>query len=200
MTGIDLFAGAGGFSLGAEQAGINALLAIERDKDAHETYLANFGCGWNLDIRDVDTDWISTKDIIFGGCPCQSFSRLNTRTRNTDNPNANLFLEFVRFVKDIKPKWFVFENVPALMTFNKGETMREICACFRVLGYVLDIKVLDAYNYYVPQKRCRLFIIGNKENIAPIDIKKYPVKKWVSDAFDELPELKNGVFYGLYGF
>ena len=114
--GIDIFSGAGGLSLGAEWAGVNVKIAIEKDKSAAETYKLNHKEATVLcdDIKDINAQSLIGDQpvfIIMGGPPCQGFSLSNTMSRNMDNPNNHLFEEFLRFVKDIKPKWFLFENV-----------------------------------------------------------------------------------------
>lgn len=87
-----------------------------------------------------------------GGPPCQGFSLSNTRTRNMENKNNFLFLEFVRLVKEIKPTWFVLENVWGLTNINEGQTKTMIENCFQELGYKVKSEVLWASDYGVPQK------------------------------------------------
>ena len=116
LYGIDIFSGAGGLSLGAELAGISIAHAIEINESASKTFMRNHkGATVHTDdIKNIDASSLSTKKpvfIIMGGPPCQGFSLSNTRTRNMDNPKNYLFLEFVRFVKDLRPEWFVLENV-----------------------------------------------------------------------------------------
>ena len=116
--GIDLFAGAGGLSLGAEMAGISMRYAVESDTHAAASYRKNFkeATVFCEDIRKLSTDGLKSEPvfIIMGGPPCQGFSLSNTKTRDMSNPNNRMFEEFVRFVHDIDPTWFVFENVYVL--------------------------------------------------------------------------------------
>ena len=112
-------------------------------------------CG---DIRDVKaTDFLNKDEevfIIMGGPPCQGFSMSNTMSRNMDNPNNLLFKEFVRLVSEIKPRWFVLENVWGMTKMNNGETIEMIKHCFEEIepGYKVKWKVLWADEYGVPHK------------------------------------------------
>ena len=168
LVGIDIFSGAGGLSLGAEMAGIQVKCAIEKNESAVETFKNNHK---KAHVFSSDIQAISSEDvlnhakntfIIMGGPPCQGFSLSNTRTRNMDNPNNMLFTEFVRLVKDIQPKWFLFENVWGITNINNGEVMNHIKSCFEELGYKVVACVLKASNYGVPQNRERFFMVGNR--------------------------------------
>lgn len=168
--GMDIFSGAGGLSLGAEMAGITVRYAIEINKSAAYTYKKNHPETSVLceDITKLDPKKIVGEKelfIIMGGPPCQGFSMSNTVNRNMDNPKNQLFREFVRFVKELNPTWFVFENVWGLTKINNGETKKVIEQCFEELGYTVSSKVLWASDYGVPQNRNRFFLIGNKNGI-----------------------------------
>ena len=148
--GIDIFAGAGGLSLGAEMAGITISHAIEINRSAVRTYERNHPdtkviCS---DIRDLDPTDLKPKDkgvfIIMGGPPCQGFSLSNTRTRTMKNPNNSLFEEFLRFVQEIQPDWFLFENVYGFTNMSNGAVRRLVEICFRSLGYEVADEVLWA--------------------------------------------------------
>lgn len=120
MVGVDLFAGAGGLSLGARLAGVEVKLAIESDIFAAETYSYNHPSTRVLvkDVRSIHPlDSVSTRKdmILFGGPPCQGFSTSNQKTRNLENPNNWLFREFLRVASLIKPAWIVFENVTGIL-------------------------------------------------------------------------------------
>ena len=114
LIGIDLFAGAGGLSLGAEMAGISMRYAVEADAYAAASYKRNFknATVFCEDIRKLSADKLNTQPvfIIMGGPPCQGFSLSNTKTRDMSNPNNRMFEEFLRFVDKIAPTWFVFEK------------------------------------------------------------------------------------------
>lgn len=200
-TYMDLFAGAGGMSLGFDNAGFKNLLAVEFNKDFAETYKKNFP-RHNLIVDDIKNvteqqiyDIIKNEkvDVIIGGPPCQGFSIAGNIGRNfIDDDRNRLFKEFVRFVKIIKPKVFVLENVAAMERHNKGKTIKEIVSSFKEIGYDIKYKVLNAVNYGVPQERRRIFIVGTlgENNFEyPQEINKTVT---VKDAIDDLPKLENG--------
>ena len=200
-TYMDLFAGAGGMSLGFDNAGFKNLLAVEFNKDFAETYKKNFP-RHNLIVDDIKNvtekqiyDIIKNEkvDVIIGGPPCQGFSIAGNIGRNfIDDDRNRLFKEFVRFVKIIKPKVFVLENVAAMERHNKGKTIKEIVSSFKEIGYDIKYKVLNAVNYGVPQERRRIFIVGTlgENNFEyPHEINKIVT---VKDAIDDLPKLENG--------
>ncbi len=194
--GVDIFSGAGGLSLGAEMAGIKIAIAVERDTAAAKTFAKNHPNAQVIceDITQIDPLNFVKKNpfIVFGGPPCQGFSLSNTKTRTSDNINNSLFLEFVRFVKVLKPKWFLFENVEGIKYFNKGKTVQEIKDCFREIGYVTTEDVLYASDYGVPQHRNRFFMVGNRLDIDFKFPRKYNSKVCVNDAISDLPDLQNG--------
>ena len=197
--GIDIFSGAGGLSLGAEMAGIKILHAIEINDSAAKTFSRNHK-GAQIhkgDICDIAPKSLHTEKqpvfVIMGGPPCQGFSLSNTRSRNMENKKNYLFLEFVRFVKEIKPKWFVLENVWGITNINEGKTQRMIEECFEALGYTVKSKVLWASDYGVPQRRNRFFMVGNNMGIEfefPKKHKGRPIT--VEEAIGDLPDLTNG--------
>lgn len=156
LTVIDLFAGAGGFTLGFVQAGFIPIFAVEFDKDAATTYEANFGphcC--TKDINEVDS--FPAADIIIGGPPCQGFSNLGAHIQN--DPRNQLWRHFVRAVKQAQPSLFIVENVPPLLNSEEGqELMRET----RKLGYQVEGRILNSADYGAPQVRKRTIIIGSK--------------------------------------
>ena len=127
-----------------------------------------------------------------GGPPCQGFSLSNTISRNMENPKNFLFKEFVRFVKVLKPIWFVLENVKGITSINHGNTQLLIEDCFRELGYTVKSKVLCASDYGVPQNRHRFFMVGNCLNIDFDFPKETDIKVSVNDAISDLPSLNNG--------
>ena len=185
---IDLFSGSGGMSAGFIKAGLNCLAGIDFSKDAIETFSYNHKKSIAIcdDIRKIKIkdflDKINNKKIhiICGGPPCQGFSTIGAG--DAEDSRNHLFLEFVRFVKSIKPKIIVIENVTGLLAKKNINTLKSIFKSFEQLGYQLDIKVLSSHHYGVPQKRRRVIIIGNIINVENL----YPQKK-----YDEL--LKKGL-------
>ena len=198
LIGIDLFAGAGGLSLGAEMAGISMQYAVEADIYAAASYKRNFKKATVFcdDIRTLSTEGLKSRPVfmIMGGPPCQGFSLSNTKTRDMSNPNNRMFEEFLRFVHDIGPTWFVFENVYGLTKFKNGEEniQNHIENQFRNIGYKVKSKILYASDYGVPQRRNRLFIVGNKNGIDFEFPKEFDYSVSVDEAISDLPILENG--------
>ena len=198
--GIDIFSGAGGLSLGAEMAGIRISTAIEINKSAAQTFLRNHKGAEVLqdDIQEIDPKTLIKDNkpvfVIMGGPPCQGFSMSNTRTRNMENTKNFLFLEFVRFVQDIRPAWFVLENVWGITNINEGKTQSMIEDCFRAIdGYDnISSSILWASDYGVPQNRNRFFLVGNRLGIDFKFPKKHNSIITVEEAIGDLPSLQNG--------
>lgn len=172
LTYIDLFSGAGGLSLGFEQAGFQQLLSVEMEPDYCQTYRANFSHHQLLQ-KDLTTlteqDLINclngqSVDLVIGGPPCQGFSMAGKIGRTfTDDPRNHLFKEFVRIVKIVRPCFFVMENVARLYTHNSGKTRTEIIQAFQNIGYSVECKVLNAADFGVPQIRSRVIFIGRRD-------------------------------------
>ncbi|WGQ15036.1 DNA cytosine methyltransferase [Sphingobacterium faecium] len=196
LVAVDIFSGAGGLSLGAEMVGIKVAVAIEKDRNSALTFQKNHPNSKVImdDICNLTPCEIAPYEpfILFGGPPCQGFSSSNTKSRNLDNPNNFLFHQFIRFVKDLKPKWFLFENVEGITTFEKGNTIKEIKLLFEELGYLTNEKVLCASNYGVPQDRKRFIMVGNRLGIDFEFPKPIESRVTVGDAFEDLPSLRNG--------
>lgn len=164
---LDLFSGAGGMGHGFKQAGFNIVLANDIFKEAAITYTKNnpeinFIEGSitekNIKERIIDISQKNSIDIIIGGPPCQGFSLAGKRL--SDDPRNFLYKEFVSLVDRLKPKVFVMENVPGILSSNGGKTFESIKTEFSALGYSVSAKKLLASDYGVPQKRKRVFIIG----------------------------------------
>lgn len=197
MIGIDLFAGAGGMSLGAAMAGINVKVSIENDKHAIATYARNHPstriyANDITQINDFDLDFGMGPKVLFGGPPCQGFSTSNQKTRSSHNPTNWLFGEFIRMVGLSEPDWVVFENVKGILETENAKFFHYTYDSLKKLGYLMDHAVLNAADFGVPQFRNRLFIIGNKRKkpVLPIAVQKDKVCVW--DAIADLPELANG--------
>lgn len=163
---IDLFCGCGGLSLGFEQAGYNVLLGIDNWEDALVTFRHNHHgsetmCAdlMNLSPFDVEKKIGKQKvDLIIGGPPCQGFSIAGKRI--IDDDRNKLYKSFVRMVAHFKPKAFVLENVPNILTIGDGIIKRAIITDFEALGYKVVNKVLLASDYGVPQNRRRAIFVG----------------------------------------
>lgn len=178
-TVADLFSGAGGLSLGFKMAGFKIIFALDIDWSAMRTYIKNNpGVAWiNKDIRKVPVYEIMEVagvgkgdiDIMVAGIPCEGYSLLNRRYDPSD-PRNYLFLEYIRVVKDLKPKAVVIENVPGLFKRANGTFRKAIEEALKNLGYTVRSFQLNALDYGVPQKRIRVFFVGmlgSKENFEP---------------------------------
>ena len=181
-------------------AGVKISSAIEIDKSAAHTFLRNHKGSKVLqgDICEIDPKSLIKKNkpvfVIMGGPPCQGFSMSNTRTRNMENQKNFLFLEFVRFVQEIRPAWFVLENVWGITNINDGKTRTMIEDHFRAIDGYDNIcsSILWASNYGVPQKRNRFFLVGNRLGIDFKFPEKHASTITVKEAIADLPSLQNG--------
>ncbi len=170
-TLIDLFSGAGGFSVGFERAGFKTILGLDIHRAAAETFMRNFPkAGFILgDARRVSIELVLEAaagvrpDVITAGVPCQGFS-LNNRKRHADDQRNYLFLEVVRFAEALRPKVLVIENVPGMASTRKGGAdlsfAHEVAFAIEELGYEVSFARLNAADYGVPQTRERIFFVG----------------------------------------
>lgn len=174
-TSIELFAGAGGLALGIERAGFDSIGLIEIDKDASDTLKFNRP-NWNVincDIANISEQNLSRffginkgeLDLLSGGAPCQSFSYAGKRL-GLEDARGTLFYHYAKFLEQLQPKMFLFENVRGLLTHDKGRTYQTILDIFEGAGYVIQKAVLNAWDYGVAQKRERLITIGIRKDLA----------------------------------
>lgn len=165
-TFIDLFSGCGGMSLGFEWNGFKELLAIDNWKDALATYeynrknthtlCADLSC---LSPDKVKEDYnITNVDVIIGGPPCQGFSVAGKRI--IEDERNKLYKSFVNFVKCFHPKAFVMENVPNILSIGDGIVKDSIMKDFEAIGYTVNVQVMTASDYGVPQNRRRAVFVG----------------------------------------
>lgn len=199
---IDLFCGCGGFSKGFENAGYTVELAIDSWKDAIETFNINHKkkTGVTKNIYDFSNEEIKkfgkehNIQGIIGGPPCQGFSMVGKRQAG-DERNT-LYLQYVRFVEQIRPEFFILENVKGLLTLEKGYFKKEIIDRFSELGYNVTYKVLRASDYGVPQNRERVFFVGLRKDIFKDKFFNYPQPLnhivGTEEALSDLPSLDNG--------
>ena len=200
LTGIDLFAGAGGLSLGAEMAGLEVSCAVEIDTFAAKAYQINHPhtCMLNTDISCITGEILkkkfkmNTPVILFGGPPCQGYSTSNQKTRNKDNPKNWLFKEFIRIIQEFGPEWVLLENVKGILETERGFFREIIRTQIETLGYTCTEFVPSAIDFGVPQKRNRYFIIGSRKGLVPVLPKKSSKIVTVGDALGDLPILGNG--------
>ena len=170
---VDLFSGAGGLSLGFKQAGFNKIMSVEIDKDASNTMRKNFPNSYHYEgnIEHLENSTIKKIignqliHIICGGPPCQGFSVAGLR--NPNDKRNQLFNEFVRIVSVIKPWYVVLENVPGILTMEKGKFYMQILKQFESIGYKnMSVRILEAAMFGVPQLRTRAIFVGNRLNLA----------------------------------
>lgn len=195
---IDLFAGVGGLSLGFEKCGFNVVMANEYDPAIAAAYETNHKktkmiCGdiTSLDLNEVFSDYAGKIDVIIGGPPCQGFSQKGQRKTIHDERNF-LFKYYVKVVELIRPRYFVMENVPNLLTAEKGFFLKEIEELFNDMGYQLKTGVLNASDYGVPQNRRRAVIIGKFGEEAPELPSPYNKNVTIWDAISDLAYLNSG--------
>ncbi len=205
-TVVDLFCGAGGASYGFQSAGFNVVLGIDHLIPALNTFKKNHENSSTIlgDIKDISPeliedilDGINVK-VLIGGVPCQGFS-LNNRKRREDDPRNQLFYEFVRFIKILKPDMIMLENVSGMKSMKNGEVVEtirsEIISAGEEIGkkYNVEYKMLNAADYGVPQLRNRLIFLGGSSNFNIT----FPKQKFspdnyrtVRDAIGDMPSLK----------
>jgi DNA (cytosine-5)-methyltransferase 1 len=218
MRVLDTFSGAGGFSLGFEMAGFEVVGAIELDKWASETFAFNHPNAKvvKADITELsDADIIESfgplnAEIIVGGPPCQGFSLANANSGDPKDPRNSLFIEFMRFGSLLKPEIMIMENVPNILKAKtaSGEFVKEIIIqAFIDIGYKVEVAVLSATDFGVPQIRKRVFFIASRNRLDnPFPSPTHEIKQefvldlknnllptptlW--DAISDLPELAAG--------
>ncbi|HXE06521.1 MAG TPA: DNA cytosine methyltransferase [Acidobacteriaceae bacterium] len=199
--GIDLFAGAGGLSLGFEQAGFDVRAAVEIDPVHCAVHDFNFPMCRSIcasasaisgsDIRRAAKIGDTRVDVVFGGAPCQGFSLMGKRA--LDDPRNGLLLEFARLTTELDADYFVFENVKGLTIGRHKQLLHEFIELFQRSGYqlLLPYKVLNAADYGVPQDRQRLFLVGAKKGKR---LPQYPLptpnsRTTVWEAIGDLPNI-----------
>lgn len=201
-TVLDLFCGCGGISKGFELAGFSIIGGIDFNKDATETFKLNFP---KATVKCVDISTISDEevvelyhgvDVIVGGPPCQGFSSANRWQKELDDPRNKLFFQYLRFVKNLRPKIILIENVRGLLTRDNGYAKERIVELLSDMGYNVNNTILDSSNYGVPQIRKRAFFVAIKKDFSDKtfdfnSIQHLP-KVTVEDAIGELYQIENG--------
>lgn len=164
---IDLFAGIGGIRLGFEGDSNNTqcVYSSEWDKFAQKTYKANFGVIPDGDITKVKASSIPQFDVLLAGFPCQPFSSIGKREGFANETQGTLFFDVLRILKYHMPKSFLLENVPGLLTIQKGETFNIIIGALKEAGYSVHHKVLEASDFGLAQSRKRIIIVGFRNDI-----------------------------------
>lgn len=188
---VDLFAGAGGFSLGAMLAGMKVVAALENNKQATHTYRRNLIDSKLAETRLCEEDIldlaprefmkkagleIAQCDLLLGGPPCQGFSAHRFKDAGVGDPRNRLLLRYFEYVRLLRPAYFLVENVPGLLWPRHSHFVDKFYVTARAAGYeVLDPVMLNARDYGVPQSRRRIFILG-------YDKKRVAAPSWPPDA------------------
>lgn len=205
-TVVSTFAGCGGSSLGYSMAGFRELLAVEWDDNAVETFKLNFPeiPVYHGDIAKCSVEWVLKEtglkvgelDVLDGSPPCQGFSTAGKR-QLADSRNQ-LFMEFVRLLRGLKPKVFVMENVSGMVKGKMKIVFAEILRELKASDYKVSARLLNAMYFNVPQSRQRLIFIGVRDDLGiepshptaesePITVKE----AWVNVECQEPPPLSN---------
>ncbi|ENY6786529.1 DNA cytosine methyltransferase [Providencia rettgeri] len=217
IKAIDLFSGAGGFSLSATNAGVQVLAAIELDRAAAKTYETNFNVIRKMDVKVLDEDINNIDipalradlelskgelDLILGGPPCQGFSSHRIKNAGVDDPRNKLLLRYFEFVHEFQPKAFLVENVSGLLWERHEPYLKNFLSLASKEGYYIHFcGTINAKDYGVPQNRKRVFILGLKSSL---DVKNIefppppthfspssgikPVWRAASSVFEKLPK------------
>jgi DNA (cytosine-5)-methyltransferase 1 len=181
---VSLFTGAGGLEIGLEAAGFETAAYVEIDQDCRKTIAKNRG--WTFvdtgrgDIRSTKSvDILAAANakpgeiaIVSGGAPCQPFSNIGKRD-GTQSEDGNLFQDFIRVVRDLRPQAFIFENVSAIAGAKHAAVLETISSNAKRIGYGVALRILNSADYGVPQRRRRLIAIGIRDAQASVGM-PYP--------------------------
>lgn len=206
-TTLSLFAGAGGCTLGFKRTGFDVKLGLDIDDDAIRTHRTNFPETDVVkeDISDITSDWLLERldlepgelDFLIGGPPCQGFSSAGKNF--WDDPRNQLLKHYIRLLKYMRPKWFLMENVEGLLTAQESQYITEATRKFVEAGYTIRIHKLYSHWYGLPQKRKRVFIVGNSGGInfefpnpTHHGISAVSSPRSIMDAISDLPEPTKG--------
>lgn len=194
MNILSLFSGAGGMDLGFKNAGYSIILANEFDKKIWETFEKNHDTPLiKGDIREIQNKELPLDiDGLIGGPPCQSWSEAGSK-KGIDDERGQLFFEYIRILEYTQPKFFVAENVSGMMSKRHNPAVENILGLFDRAGYDVNIKLLNASEFGVPQDRKRVFYIGFRKDLninykfpEPIETER---KKTLKDAIWDLKDL-----------
>lgn len=160
-----LFCGAGGLDLGLIRAGHRVIWAFDNDEDSIETYQRNIGSHAKCsDVTQLDFGQMERPDVVVGGFPCQGFSMANKFRSGNDDRNF-LYRQFVRCLQELKPRFFLAENVKGILSLEKGQAIKVILKEFSDAGYRVDLRLFNASHFGVPQNRQRVFILGIRQDV-----------------------------------
>ena len=214
---IDLFSGCGGMSWGAALAGFNVLAGVDNDLTAIQTYRRNFGedAGFAVDLTALGpeefADYVNLKpeelELLIGGPPCQGFSKnVPRKNRFLNDPRNRLVSRFLEYVEYLRPQILIMENVAEMKDGFEGAYTGEVIERLERAGYRVDVKVIHAPDFGVPQRRRRAFFYANRLN-RPVEFPApthYPAEQGsffvgsdsayvtVNSAIGDLPSLAHG--------
>ena len=170
MTGVSLFAGIGGFDLAMQRQGVRVVASVEIDKNCNKVLAQHFPNTKQFnDITEVkgsdliEAGFTPDRGIITGGFPCQDVSVAGKRA-GLAGARSGLFWEAARIVEEAQSEYFILENVPGLLSSNKGADFGVVIGTMADLGYSVGWRVLDAQYFGVPQRRKRVFIVGRRSS------------------------------------
>lgn len=168
LTAVSLFAGVGGFELALNNHGVDVVASVEIDDAARGVLKHRFpNTKLFSDVKEVtgndliESGFIPERGIIVGGFPCQDLSVAGRRA-GLDGARSGLYWEIVRLAEETKAKWLILENVPGLLTSQKGRDMGIVLGTLVDCGYSVSWRVLDAQHFGVPQRRRRVFIVAGR--------------------------------------
>ena len=171
MNILSLFSGCGGLDLGFEKAGFNIPVAKEFDKTIWDTFKSNHP---NTKLIEGDVRKVAEQDIremfngrvdgIIGGPPCQSWSEAGS-LRGIDDARGQLFFEYIRILKQFKPKFFLAENVKGMLANRHSEAVKRILELFSESGYDVSLTLVNAKDFGVAEERKRVFYIGFRKDL-----------------------------------
>lgn len=165
VVGIDLFASAGGLTLGMKQAGVKTIAAVEIETYRVRTFARHTPSAEiiNADVQSIDFKRFCGKaDLVYGGPPCQPFSSGGQQRAQRDE--RNMIPSFLRALAEVKPSAFLMENVPGLASGERHEYLLSVLDHCRSLGFDVAWSVVHAVEYGLPQKRRRLFVVGMRKH------------------------------------
>lgn len=207
LTAIDLFCGAGGLSVGLQQAGFSVLAGNDFFNSAGETFKATHPDAkfYGGAIQDISAEQLledtglqrGELTCLVGGPPCQAFSVYNHQ-RGMHDERSGLFREYLRIVEGLNPEWVIMENVTGILSAGAGEAVEAILKNLKMLGYDnVEYRILKAEEYGVPQERRRVVFLGNRMGVPivwPHPTHGEGLKPFVTvwDAIGDLPPLENG--------
>lgn len=197
-TVVDLFSGCGGLSRGFIDAGFDVILGVDNEPVSLQTFRLNHKNSNTLLVDLFEKDAIKkivravdkkSVDVVVGGPPCQGFSL--TGPRNFDDKRNRLYLRFIETVRKLRPKAFLIENVPGLAVMYDGKVKDEIIKRLSKFGYSVEMKILCAADFGVPQTRRRVFFVGLKKGLGHFAFPKttHATENYItcSDAISDLP-------------